>query len=156
MLEKLTTHDIQDVAGLFSLADKYARAAEGRAWHAQPTPGAKPKASAAAQGGGSKDNNKKKVGGSNQPLNGAPTTAVATTAAGGGEGPRGDKRPHQASNNNDGGVRCPVHNSMCLNALPPRLGGPLPHDPSMPPWMCTPGYGGWRTTAHPMEHRAPL
>jgi hypothetical protein len=31
MLEKLTTHDIQDVAELFSLADKCARAAEVRA-----------------------------------------------------------------------------------------------------------------------------
>jgi hypothetical protein len=59
MLEKLTTHNIQDVAELFSLADKCARAAEGYAWHAQPTPevakGVKPEASAAAQGGGSKN-----------------------------------------------------------------------------------------------------
>jgi hypothetical protein len=37
MLEKLTTHDIQDVVELFSMADKCARAAEGHAWHAQPT-----------------------------------------------------------------------------------------------------------------------
>jgi hypothetical protein len=37
----------------------------------------------------------------------------------------------------------------------PRLGGPLPRDRSMPPWMCPPGYGGWRTTAQPIEHRAP-
>jgi hypothetical protein len=29
MLEKLATHDVQDVAELFSLADKCARAAEG-------------------------------------------------------------------------------------------------------------------------------
>jgi hypothetical protein len=33
MLEKLTTHDIQDVSALFSLADKCARAIEGCAWH---------------------------------------------------------------------------------------------------------------------------
>jgi hypothetical protein len=33
MLEKLTTHDIQDVSVLFSLVDKCARATEGRAWH---------------------------------------------------------------------------------------------------------------------------
>jgi hypothetical protein len=33
MLEKLTTHNIQDVSALFSLVDKCARAAEGRAWH---------------------------------------------------------------------------------------------------------------------------
>jgi hypothetical protein len=31
MLEKLATHDIQDVVELFSLVDKCARAAEGRA-----------------------------------------------------------------------------------------------------------------------------
>jgi hypothetical protein len=36
ILEKLTTHDIQDVAKLFSLADKCARAIEGRAWHTPP------------------------------------------------------------------------------------------------------------------------
>jgi hypothetical protein len=33
MLKKLTTHDVQDVSALFSLADKCANAAEGRAWH---------------------------------------------------------------------------------------------------------------------------
>jgi hypothetical protein len=33
MLEKLATHDIQDISALFSLADKCARAVEGRAWH---------------------------------------------------------------------------------------------------------------------------
>jgi hypothetical protein len=31
MLEKLVTHDVQNVFELFSLADKYARAAEGYA-----------------------------------------------------------------------------------------------------------------------------
>jgi hypothetical protein len=38
MLEKLATHDVQDASGLFSLADKCAKAAEGHAWHSQPTP----------------------------------------------------------------------------------------------------------------------
>jgi hypothetical protein len=38
MLEKLTTHDIQDVAELFTLADKCVRATEGRAWHNPPAP----------------------------------------------------------------------------------------------------------------------
>jgi hypothetical protein len=33
MLENLTTHDVQDVSMLFSLADKCAKATEGRAWH---------------------------------------------------------------------------------------------------------------------------
>jgi hypothetical protein len=36
MLEKLTTHDIQDVAELFSLADECARATEGHTWHTPP------------------------------------------------------------------------------------------------------------------------
>jgi hypothetical protein len=33
MLEKLATHDVETVTMLFALADKCARAAEGRAWH---------------------------------------------------------------------------------------------------------------------------
>jgi hypothetical protein len=52
ILEKLITHDIQDVTELFSLADKCTRAAEGRGWHTPPAleagKGVKPKVSAAA------------------------------------------------------------------------------------------------------------
>ena len=36
MLEKLATHEVESVTTLFSLADKCARAAEGRAWHSAP------------------------------------------------------------------------------------------------------------------------
>ena len=36
MLEKLATHDMEIVTTLFALADKCARAAEGRAWHLAP------------------------------------------------------------------------------------------------------------------------
>jgi hypothetical protein len=36
MLEKLATHDVEIVPALFALADKCARAAEGRAWHSAP------------------------------------------------------------------------------------------------------------------------
>jgi hypothetical protein len=89
MLEKLTTHDIQDVVELFSLAEKCARAVEGRAWHAQPTPevgkGAMLEESTAAQGGGSKN---KKTSGNNQPLARAPIIVVAAFAA------TGDGRGH--------------------------------------------------------------
>jgi hypothetical protein len=93
MLEKLATHDVQDVSALFSLADKCA----------------KPSAGAQAQGGGSGNNNKKKAG-SNQPLAGAPT--VTAVAVGGGRGgPRGDKCPRQPSNSDDGSTKFPVHNS---------------------------------------------
>jgi hypothetical protein len=40
MLEKLATHDVETVPTLFALADKCARAAEGRAWHLAPQTGA--------------------------------------------------------------------------------------------------------------------
>ena len=33
MQEKLATHQVETVSTLFALADKCARAAEGRAWH---------------------------------------------------------------------------------------------------------------------------
>jgi hypothetical protein len=33
MLEKLATHDVETISTLFTLADKCARAVEGRAWH---------------------------------------------------------------------------------------------------------------------------
>jgi hypothetical protein len=36
MLEKLATHDVETVTTLFALANKCARAAEGRAWHSAP------------------------------------------------------------------------------------------------------------------------
>jgi hypothetical protein len=122
MLEKLATHDVQDMSALFSLADKCARAAEGRTWHspaAQVANGeSTPSAGAQAPGGGNgNDNNnkkkkkkKKKKAGGNQPLARAPTAAAAV-AGGGRGGPRGDKRPHQPSNSDDGSVKCPVHNS---------------------------------------------
>jgi hypothetical protein len=91
MLEKLATHDIQDVTELFNLADKCVRAAEGRAWHTPPASeagkGGKTDASTAVQGGGSKNNNNnnnKKADSNNQPLDGAPTaTAVVVVAVGG-------------------------------------------------------------------------
>jgi hypothetical protein len=86
MLEKLTMHDIQDVAELFSLADKCTRAAEGCAWHTPPAPkarkGAKPDASTTAHGSGSRNNNTK-ADSNNQSLTEAPTVAAATVAAGG-------------------------------------------------------------------------
>ena len=40
MPEKLATHDVETVPTLFALADKCARAAEGRAWHSAPQTGA--------------------------------------------------------------------------------------------------------------------
>jgi hypothetical protein len=76
----------------------------------------KPEAGAPTHGGGgNKNKNKKKnkAGGNNQPLVGAPTVAVAAVVAGGGRGPRGDNKcPRQVSSSDNGGARCPVHNSM--------------------------------------------
>jgi hypothetical protein len=103
MLEKLTTHDIQDVSVLFILADKGAKAAEGRAWHYPVTQAAKgqsnPNAETQAQGGGNdkNKNKKKKKAGRNQLLAGAPTT-VATTAG-------GDRGGQEGTNTPDG---CPM------------------------------------------------
>jgi hypothetical protein len=84
MLEKLVTHDIQDIAELFSLA-------EGRGWHMPPALEAgkagKPDVGVAIQGSGNNDNNnnfnKNKASGNNQLLAGAPTTAAATATSGG-------------------------------------------------------------------------
>jgi hypothetical protein len=65
MLEKLVTHDVQDISVLFSLADKCTRAAEGRAWHSPTAPAgkeeSKPNAGTTPQGGGGKNNKKKKA-----------------------------------------------------------------------------------------------
>jgi hypothetical protein len=65
-----------------------------------------------AQGGGGKNKKKKKASG-NQSLAKAPTAVVAATATGGDRsGQRGDKRPCQSSNSDEGDTKCPVHNSM--------------------------------------------
>jgi hypothetical protein len=65
MLEKLATHDVQDVSTLFSLADKCARASEGRAWHSPAAPGSKeaskPNAGTSAQGVGGKGKKKRRL-----------------------------------------------------------------------------------------------
>jgi hypothetical protein len=116
MLEKLTTHDVQDVSALFSLADKCARAAEGRAWHSSAAPGSKeaskPNAGTSTQGVGGRGKKKKKKAGGSQSLARAPTmAAVAAAANGGRSGQRGDKHPRQPSNSDEGGAKCPVHNS---------------------------------------------
>ena len=66
MLEKLATHEVENITTLFSLADKCARAAEGRAWHSAPQDGdAKVGGSGAtAQGGGRRRRTRTGVAGS--------------------------------------------------------------------------------------------
>jgi hypothetical protein len=100
MLEKLATHDVETVSTLFALADKCARAAEGRAWHAAPQTGVAQTggSSAVAQDGKKK---KKKNHGSER----APSTAPVVAAAVGGRNER-NKRP-QLQTGNSG--PCPVH-----------------------------------------------
>jgi hypothetical protein len=79
MLEKLATRDVETITTLFTLSDKCARAAEGRAWHSAPqtrvtqTGGS----GATTQGGGKK---KKKNRGHDRPQSGAPVAAAATGA----------------------------------------------------------------------------
>jgi hypothetical protein len=76
MMEKLATHDVETVTTLFALANKCARAAEGRAWHSTPQTGV-------AQTGGSgavaqDDKKKKKNRGLERPLSATPVVAAAT------------------------------------------------------------------------------
>jgi hypothetical protein len=100
MLEKLATHDVETVSTLFALADKCARAAEGRAWHSAPQTGA-------AQTGGSgvvaQDGKKKKKKncGHEKPH----STTLVIAAATGGRGDR-NKRPRPQKGNSGS---CPVH-----------------------------------------------
>jgi hypothetical protein len=64
MLEKLATHDVDNVTTLFALADKCARAAEGRAWHSTPQAGVTRMgdSDAVTQGGGKKKKRNKNRG----------------------------------------------------------------------------------------------
>jgi hypothetical protein len=99
MLEKLATHDVETVPTLFALADKCARAAEGRAWHSAPQTGT-------TQTGGSgaipREGKKKKKGrGYERPQ----STALVVAAATGGRGDR-NKRPRPQKGNSGS---CPVH-----------------------------------------------
>jgi hypothetical protein len=59
MLEKLATHDVETITTLFALADKCARAAEGRAWHSALQTGVTQMGGSgvATQGGGKKKKN---------------------------------------------------------------------------------------------------
>ena len=108
MLEKLATHEVESVTTLFSMADKCARAAEGRAWHSAPQDGDTKAggSSATAQGGGKKKKNKNRSHG--EPHPGGPVAAAAApavAAAAGGQNVHG-KRPRPQGGS---GGSCPVH-----------------------------------------------
>jgi hypothetical protein len=99
MLEKLAKHDVETVTTLFALANKCARAAEGRAWHSAPQTGA-------AQMGGSgaiaQDKKKKKK---NRGHEKSSSAALVVAAATGGRNER-NKRPRPQRGNSGS---CPVH-----------------------------------------------
>jgi hypothetical protein len=99
MLEKLATHDVETITTLFVLADKCARAVEGRAWHSAPQTGV-------AQTGGSgvvtqNSKKKKKNRGHERPSSAAPVVTAAT----GGRNER-NKRPRPQEGNSGS---CPLH-----------------------------------------------
>jgi hypothetical protein len=101
MLEKLATHDMETASTLFTLADKCAKAAEGRAWHSAPQ-------TRVDQMGGTgavsqDDKKKKKNCGYERPQ----LAALTVTAATRGQGER-NKCPRPQGGNNGS---CPVHPS---------------------------------------------
>jgi hypothetical protein len=96
MLEKLAMHDVETVPALFALADKYARAAEGRAWHSAP------QTRAAQSGVVSQDGKKKKK---NHDYERTQFAAPTVAAAARGRGDR-NKRPRPQGGSSGS---CPVH-----------------------------------------------
>jgi hypothetical protein len=101
MLEKLATHQVETVTTLFALADKCARAAEGRAWHSATQAGpAQTSGPSIAALGSSKKKNKRNRGFDKSRV-GGPVAAAAT----GGQNSLG-KRPRQQRTNPRS---CPVH-----------------------------------------------
>jgi hypothetical protein len=100
ILEKLPTHDVETVSTLFALADKCARAAEGRAWHSAPQ-------TEVTQTGGSgtvpRDGKKKKKKDCDHQK--PRSTALVVAAVTGGRDDR-NKRPRPQRGNSGS---CPVH-----------------------------------------------
>jgi hypothetical protein len=107
MLEKLATHDVETGPTLFALADKCARAAEGRAWHSAPQTGV-------AQSGGlgavPRDGKEKKKDRNFQRSRSKALVVAATT---GGRGNR-NKRPRLQKGSSS---PCPVHPNGRHNAV---------------------------------------
>jgi hypothetical protein len=100
MLEKLATHDVETVSTLFTLADKCARAADGRAWHSVPQTGV---AQTGGSGAVSQDEKKKKK--KNRGHEKPPSAAPVVVAATGGWNER-NKHPRPQRGNSGS---CPVH-----------------------------------------------
>jgi hypothetical protein len=101
MLEKLATYDVDDITTLFALADKCARAAEGRAWHSIPQVEVTVvgNSDVVAQGGGRKKKRNKNHDHEKSRL------AVSVAAAAGSQGEH-SKRPRPQGSSGD---TCLVH-----------------------------------------------
>jgi hypothetical protein len=108
MLEKLATHDVETVSTLFALADKCARAAEGRAWHSAPQTEVPQTGGSGAVTQDGKKKKKKKDHGYEKPQS---TTPIVAAAAGGRS--ERNKRPRPQGGNSDS---CPVHPNARHNA----------------------------------------
>jgi hypothetical protein len=100
MLEKLATHEVETVTTLFALADKCARAVEGRTWHSAPQIGA---AHTGGSGAVAQDGKKKKK--KNRGHEKPSSVALVVAAATGGRNER-NKRPRPQRGNSGS---CPVH-----------------------------------------------
>jgi hypothetical protein len=102
MLEKLATHDVDNVTTLFALADKCARAAEGHAWHSAPQAEVTQvgDSDVVTQGGGKKKKRNKNRGHEKPQF-----AASVAAAAAGGQGEHNKRpRPQESS-----GGTCLVH-----------------------------------------------
>jgi hypothetical protein len=108
MLEKLATHDVETVSTLFTLADKCARAAEGRAWHSAPQTGVAQMGGTGAIAQDGKKKKKKKNRGHEKPRSTAPIVAAAT-------GGRSERNKHPRPQGGNSGS-CPVHHNACHSA----------------------------------------
>jgi hypothetical protein len=100
MLEKVAMRDVETVPTLFALADKCARATEGRAWHSAPQTGA-----AQSRGSGAVPWDGKKKKKKNRNFQRSRSTALVVVAATRGRGDR-NKRPRPQRGNSG---PCPVH-----------------------------------------------
>jgi hypothetical protein len=107
MLEKLATHDVETVTTLFALANKCARAVEGRAWHSAPQTGV---TKTGVSGAVSQDDKKKKKKncGHKKPQ----TAALIVAAAARGQSEH-NKHPRPQGGNSG---TCPIHPNSCHNA----------------------------------------